>query len=419
MKNLDLDDFLASIKWIWRNERGIFEKEFAEYIGTKYAIGTSFGRTALYLGLKAIDVKDRDVLIPTFTCTVVRHAVIMAGAIPRFVDINLNSFDLNLDDLKGKITSKAKVIILIHYFGRVARNMYDVIEIARQNNLILIEDCAHSLGAEFAGQKIGTFGDFSIFSLTKGTINFGGGVLVTDNYNIYQKAKAILEEEKRIPLQTRIVDFPLTLAYGLEQAIDKLVFDRVQKSIFKWWLIDLPKSLIKIRGYVIQTVKLILLTKFIRRKRVRHHVYKTKINSSIHYPQGIHMEPIIASLARTQLRKIDSLIERRKEICDNLAKLENYHLEDSDGSDVKDVHTHLLLRFPGHDIFEVIQKCKKYGLLLRATWPTHQKLWKNQDTENVKRIEREILTWNVSPMLNSREIDKFFEILNACQKEVV
>jgi dTDP-4-amino-4,6-dideoxygalactose transaminase len=125
------------------------------------------------------------------------------------------------------------------------------------------------------------------------------------------------------------------------------------------------------------------------------------------------MEPIIAALARTQLKKIDFLIQQRKEINNNLTTLPNYHFRDSEGFVGKDAYTHVVLRFLNSDIFEFVEKCKKRGLLLRATWPTHQKLWENQDTENVRIIEKEFLTWDVNPMVTEQEIKRFLRIVSA------
>lgn len=413
----DFDDFFASLKWIWSNENAIFEKEFAQYVGAKYAIGTSFGRTALYLGLRAIDVSNKEVIVPTFICTVVRHAVTMAGGTPRFVDINIEDFTLDLDDLKRKISNKTKAIILPHFFGRVARNMDNVIRIARHNNLVLIEDCAHSLGAEYKGKKIGIFGDFSIFSLTKGMINFGGGVLVTNSATIHRNAQDILEEE-RIDLRKRIVDFPLTIAYGLEQIIDKVVFDRVKKSIFKWWGISLPRFLLVVRRCLIKSIKLPLSLTRAKAEKIISNVNDSTIRPSMSYEQGIRMQRIIASLGRTQLKKIDSLIESRRQIWHKLARLENCHFEDSEGFDGKDVYTYMVLRFPDTDISKLIETCRNHGLLLRLTWPTHQRLWDDQKTENVRRIETEILTWNVNPMLNRKEVEEFVKIVKECPKSI-
>lgn len=401
------------VKWPFLNANSKFAKEFAEYIGTKHAINTSFGRTAIYLGLRAVNVSDKEVIIPAFTCTVVRHAVTMAGATPIFVDIDYETFDFDIHDLKQKITKNTKAIILTHYFGRVVRNLEEIIEIAKQYNLILVEDCAHSLGAEYKGKKIGTFGDLSIFSLTKNMINFGGGVLATDNDAIVNNALHLVQEDKK-SLIKRILDFPMILAYGFEQAIDKLIFDRVKKNLFKWWLIYLPDfCLVRLRRYIIHIVKLPLLIKKLKSKKKQPiNSLQGKRQGVQRYEQGVHMEPIIASLARSQLKKIDSLIAQRKRIYSLCDHFTIFPLKESSGIQCKDVYTYLILRFIDRDIHNVIAECKKQGLLLRATWPTHQKIWKNQSTKTLSKIEKEIVFWNVSPMLDEKEYVKFYEILS-------
>lgn len=131
------------------------------------------------------------------------------------------------------------------------------------------------------------------------------------------------------------------------------------------------------------------------------------------------MEPIIASLGLTQLKKLDSLINQRKEIYDELNDLIALNTIDKMESDVKDVYTHAVFRFKGNDIFTLIEKFKKDGLLLRATWPTHQRLWENQNTENILRIAREILIWNVNPNVTSQEIEKFIHIVSDINSKAV
>ena len=154
------------------------------------------------------------------------------------------------------------------------------------------------------------------------------------------------------------------------------------------------------------------VVKIIQKKRGGHS-QPSKKNIPARYQQGIAMGSIIASLARTQLMKIDFLIQRREEICNNLTTLTNYPFRDSVGFICKDVYTHVVLRFSNSNIFELIEKCKKSGLLLKATWPTHQKLWENQDTENVRIIEKEFLTWDVNPMVTEQEIKRFLRIVSA------
>jgi dTDP-4-amino-4,6-dideoxygalactose transaminase len=414
MKYFGIDDLWASLRCVWGDQKSLFEKEFAQYIGAKFAIGTSYGRTALYLGLRAIDVREKEVIIPAFICTVVRHAVIAAGGIPRFVDVDLGNFNFKIDDLRRKITQRTKALILVHYFGRVAGNMDEVIQVARGSSIAVVEDCAHSLGAEYNGEKIGTLGDVGTFSLTKNTINFGGGVLVTNNDLIHENARTILKNEK-ISRKKRLADFPIVIAYGLEQIADKALFETVKSDLFKQLIRKLPNLLLEIRKFVIGGMKQALILTGVRHRGVEHSTgcFNGGSETTI-YSQGIHMQPIIASVGRTQLRKIEHLSLRRKKICDQLSKLRNYHFGNLDGFTGKDVYTHVVLRFPREDIFQVIEECKNAGILLKATWPTHQKLWDDQVTETVKTIEREILTWNVNPDLTDEKVRRFIEIVSGC-----
>jgi dTDP-4-amino-4,6-dideoxygalactose transaminase len=341
---------------------------------------------------------------------VVRHAVVLAGGIPRFVDIDLENFSYNLDDLHKNICRNTRAIVIVHYFGRPACNLQDVLKIAREKDIRVVEDCAHSLGAEWEGRKVGSFGDFSIFSLTKGMINFGGGVLVTGDEKIYQKARQLLDEEKS-SLKDRILDFPLILAYGLEQMIEKSIFDRVKKSIFKWWLLSLPMGILAVRDLVIRALKSPLSLISGRKKTNAESGLQEANLQPEGYPQGVGMEPIIASLARSQLRKLESLIEQRRKVYSELHRIPNCHLKRNSEFHGRDVDTQLLFRFQDRDTNEVIEHCKSRGLLLRGTWPTHQRLWKGQDTRNVRTLEREFLIWNVNPDLNEREKATFIEIL--------
>src|SRR5512139_426043 len=137
-------DVAAALRGLFRDETPRLEREFADYVGVRHALGTSYGRTALYLGLRAVGVEGREVLLPAFVCTVVRHAVAAAGAIPRFVDIDPNTLEMDLEDLRRKVSSRAKAVLMIHYFGRVARTTEAVARLARDHGLLFVEDCAHS-----------------------------------------------------------------------------------------------------------------------------------------------------------------------------------------------------------------------------------------------------------------------------------
>ena len=129
------------------------------------------------------------------------------------------------------------------------------------------------------------------------------------------------------------------------------------------------------------------------------------------------MEPLIASLGRSQLSKIDRLIEQRRQVCSELLRVHNCHLKNPEpGFAGRDVHTHLLFRFPGGELEQVMRRCRDRGLMLRGTWPTHQRLWENQDTASVRLLKDEVLVWNVNPELNAREKSILLETMEAFLK---
>ena len=139
------------------------ENEFSRYLGNTFAIATSFGRTSLLIGLSALGVCGKEVIIPSFICTVVRNAVTLAGATPRFVDISSEDFTYDMKELERNISKKTAAILLVHFFGRVARNIEPVIDLSRRTGIPIIEDCAHALGASYGGRKIGTYRNFFDF----------------------------------------------------------------------------------------------------------------------------------------------------------------------------------------------------------------------------------------------------------------
>ena len=413
MEYFGLCNILSSIRGIFVNDVSRFEKDFALYIGRDYALATSFGRTALYLGLKALGAQGKEVIVPAFTCTVVRQAVILAGATPRFVDLQFGDFAYEMEDLKQKINPLTKAIVVTHLFGRVATNIEEILELGKEKEIHIIEDCAHSFGAEYKGRKVGTYGDFAIFSLTKGLINFGGGVLVTNNKKLYCDTKNILKAEQS-KMKRKIADFPQILAYGFEQIIDKLIFDRVRKSIFKWWVIKLPSILLLPRYYFLLLInKLLILIK--NRKPQANNSERNIKHQQNPYP--VEMAGIIASVAMKQLGEIDQFICRRGEIYNKIKQNTKCFLPYNKDIQSKEVFTNIVFHFKGRNIRRIISYCKDQNLLLRGTWPTHQKLWPEQQTPALEKIRDEILIWNVNPMLTDREINKFIDIIQTVSDE--
>lgn len=160
-----------------------FEKEIASYCHAKHAIGTSSGTDSLLVALMAGGIGFGDeVIVPSFTFAATTGVVARVGAVPVFVDIDEDTFNIDTKLIEEKITDKTKAIIPVHLYGQMA-DMKAICEIAEKHNLLIIEDAAQSIGAKQNSQMCGTIGDFGCFSFypTKNLGAFGDGGLITTN----------------------------------------------------------------------------------------------------------------------------------------------------------------------------------------------------------------------------------------------
>ncbi len=188
------DRVLCSSWYIDGKEDRDFESKFAEYCDSKYCIGTGNGLDALMLALKALDIKTGDeVIIPSNTFIATALAVTYAGATPVFVEPDIKTYNIDPLKIEEKITKNTKAIMPVHLYGQPA-DMDKIIEIAKKNNLYIIEDCAQSHGATYKHKIIGSFGDAAGFSFYPGK-NLGAfgdaGAVVTNSEDIADKVKAL------------------------------------------------------------------------------------------------------------------------------------------------------------------------------------------------------------------------------------
>ena len=179
-----IQQVLTGGRYILGQEVTSFEEEFAEYLNVGYAVGCGNGTDALVLALKALDIGDGDeVIVPSHTAVPTVAAVVMAGAVPVYVDIEADYFTLQAAQVDAACTSKTKAIICVHLYGQAAA-LDDLAAIARRRGLYLIEDCAQSTGASWQDRKLGSIGDLGCFSFfpTKnlGAIGDGGAVVCND-----------------------------------------------------------------------------------------------------------------------------------------------------------------------------------------------------------------------------------------------
>lgn len=201
--NVQKDDVALAWKllfqpWNWKRGPAVkaLEETFKSYLGVKYAFSFNSGRSALYAILKAIGLPENSgVLLQAFTCNAVPNPVLWAGLHPVYVDCNKDDFNISLEDLKEKITQNSRVVIVQHTFG-LPVHIEEASLIARQNSLVLIEDCAHALGAERNGRKLGTFGEAAFFSFARDKVIscVYGGMAVTNNGEIGKKLAQLQKE---------------------------------------------------------------------------------------------------------------------------------------------------------------------------------------------------------------------------------
>lgn len=162
-----------------------FEVEFAKYIGTKRAISLNSCTAALHLALQSAGIgKGDEVIVPTFTMVASANAVLHAGAKPVLVDIDYTTGNLDPEKAKAVVNERTKAIMPVH-FGGLSCRMDEIMDFAQEYNLIVIEDSAEAIGAEFKGKKTGTFGIgcFSFYP-TKNMTTGEGGMVTTDNDRI-------------------------------------------------------------------------------------------------------------------------------------------------------------------------------------------------------------------------------------------
>ena len=187
-------EVLASGSYILGKHNKALQTEFADFVGTKFSVGLNSGTDALHLALRALDIGRGDEVITTaFTFVATASAIGLAGATPVFVDINPDTFNIDANKIEAAITPRTKAIIPVHLYGQPAE-MDKIMDIAKRHNLKVVEDCCQAIGAEYKGQKVGSFGDFGCFSFypTKNLGGMGdGGMITCNDESLYNRILAL------------------------------------------------------------------------------------------------------------------------------------------------------------------------------------------------------------------------------------
>ena len=169
------------------------QDKFARYTGTKFAVAVSSCTAALEIALRFIDVKDKEVVVPTNTFVASANAVMFAGGILVLADIDCESLCLDVNDFKRRINKKTKAVIVVHVAGLIHPKIREIKKICKSRNIFLIEDVAHAIGSTIDGEKAGTLGDVGCFSFypTKIITTGTGGMITTDNKHLADYALSV------------------------------------------------------------------------------------------------------------------------------------------------------------------------------------------------------------------------------------
>jgi dTDP-4-amino-4,6-dideoxygalactose transaminase len=282
-----------------------FEEAFAKYIGSKYAIALNSGTAALHSSLIAAGVSRNDeVLVPSFTFVATAEMVALIGAKPVFIDINPNTFCINPTKVEDAITNKTKAIIPVHLYGLTA-DMQPLLEIAKDHDLVLIEDAAQAHGAEYHNTKAGNLGDMACFSFygSKNMVTGEGGMVTTNNREQADQIRLIrnhgeVSEYKSIMIGHNYRMPELEAAIGLVQLqkLPKFLEHRQRNAkalssslnnIKTLQLMNVPQGY-KHAWYVF-TVRLKNATED-KRNGVVKTIRENKVGATIYYSKPIHLQ---------------------------------------------------------------------------------------------------------------------------------
>jgi UDP-4-amino-4,6-dideoxy-N-acetyl-beta-L-altrosamine transaminase len=194
---IDEEDIKAVIEvlrsdWITQGPKvAEFEKEFAKYVGAHYAVAVNSGTAALHAACFAVQIEKGDEAITTpITFAASANCVLYQGGIPVFADIDADTLNIDPEEIKKKINHKTKALIPVDFTG-LPVDLEEIQEIARENNLVIIEDASHALGATYKDNKIGSISDMTIFSFhpVKHITTGEGGMITTNNKEYYERLK--------------------------------------------------------------------------------------------------------------------------------------------------------------------------------------------------------------------------------------
>ena len=309
---------LDSRQWILGPECRAFEQEFARYIGVRHAVLTNSGTAALWLALRAFDVKPTDeVLVPSHTAFPTIEAICFAGAVPVFVDVD-ETYTIDLKDAAAKVSPRTVGLVPVHLYGHPG-NVDGIQELCAERSLWLLEDCAQAHGAAWHGRRVGSFGRAGVFSFYPSknlTVMGDGGIVVTDDEEVSARCARLRDHGRlskdlhaEIGFNLRFNEIQAAPGRVLLRRLDAMN-DRRRELAARYarGLGDLPLRLpTEAPGahhvyhlYVIRTRERDALAEFLKERGLA---------TGIHYPVPSHRQPAVEQLNPPALPHTEQLVK--------------------------------------------------------------------------------------------------------------
>jgi dTDP-4-amino-4,6-dideoxygalactose transaminase len=291
---------LASGRYVLGPEGEALEREIAAYVGAAHAVGCNSGTDALHLPLVAVGIGPGDeVVVPAFTFFATAEAVSYTGATPVFADVDPGTFNLTLESLTEKVTPRTRAVIVVHLFGQCAA-VAEIAAFCRSRKLVLIEDCAQALGAEYQGRRAGGWGDFGCFSFypTKNLAAAGDAGMITTSNPEHDKTLRMLRHHgsrqayvhERVGWNSRLDELQAALLRVKLKHLDE--FNAARRRAAQCYRQNLKGVQLPAEDARGTHVYHQFTVRSERRDAIREALAKDGIAASIFYPIPLHRQPV-------------------------------------------------------------------------------------------------------------------------------
>jgi dTDP-4-amino-4,6-dideoxygalactose transaminase len=289
-----------------------FEKQFAEYVGVKYCIGVASGTDALHLSLRALGIGPGDeVLIPANTFVATAYAILYVNAKPVLIDINPNTYNIDVTLIEQKITKKTKAIIPVHLYGQPAE-MDTISKMAKKYGLSIIEDACQAHGASYRKKQTGNLGTLGTFSfyVSKNLGAFGdGGAITTNSATLAKKLKRLREygetsrySYEEVGFNSRLDAVQAAILSVKLKHLDKWNSQRQQIARYynKRFRAELPSIITPSTENISSHVYHLYVIQTQKRNKLLKYLAEKGIQAAIHYPIPLHLQHSLQSLKYKQ-----------------------------------------------------------------------------------------------------------------------